>query len=389
MNPIVLSIPIFFLLIAFEYGWSLFKNRPTYRSGDFIANVGCGVVEQLSGLFAKVFVVAGYYWVYTHFRLNTMPVNFWTIIGGFIGVDFLYYWAHRMSHEINLFWLGHVVHHQSEDYNLSVALRQGALQKIFTAPFFFPLALVGLDPTTFLLLSAFNTLYQFWIHTEFIGKLGWFEWIFNTPSHHRVHHGRNPEYIDKNHGGTLIIWDRMFNTFEPEKAKPLYGVTLATNTFNPIEAHWVPLAQMGKQLSSLSGWKDKLKLLMMHPGWWPNRSEFPIQSAGIAYKYNPSIPLSLQRYALVQFALILGLSSYALFSFEGNSGLSLSFGVMGLLINLLTLGATFQMKHKWWAEWIRIGTFPLLFYLCGPDLLPIGIATALASGLWYFLLKHS
>lgn len=388
MNPIVLSIPIFFLLIAIEYGWSVFKQKPTYRSGDFIANVGCGVVEQLTGLFAKVFVIAGYFWVYTNFRFFTLPVNAWTIILGFIGVDFFYYWAHRMSHEVNLFWLGHVVHHQSEDYNLSVALRQGSLQKIFTAPFFFPLALAGLDPTTFLLLSAFNTLYQFWIHTEFIGKLGWLEWVFNTPSHHRVHHGRNPEYIDKNHGGTLIIWDRLFNTFEPEIATPIYGVTVATNTFNPVAAHWVPIAQLGKQLQRLpNGWGSKLRLLVKRPGWWPEEANFPLKSVSSDVKYNPSIPKNLQIYALVQFVVLLGLSSYTLFAYEANSSLSLTLAVLVLLIHLLALGATIQSRHKTRAEWARIISFPLLFALCSHDLFLAGVVTACGTGIWFLLLK--
>ncbi len=186
LNPIILSIPIFFLLIGIELLYSWFAKKKMYRLGDAFGNIGCGIFEQVTGIFVKVLTIGLYSLVYQNFRLFDIPINGWTIFLLFLGVDFTYYWAHRLSHEINLFWVGHVVHHQSEDYNLSVALRQGALQKLFTAPFALPLAFIGFSDEWFLYISAFNTLYQFWIHTEAIGKLGPLEWVLNTPSHHRV-----------------------------------------------------------------------------------------------------------------------------------------------------------------------------------------------------------
>src|SRR6056297_2359014 len=196
VNPVILAIPVFFILIGMEVAYGYFKDRKIYRLNDAVANISCGIVEQLTGVFAKVFTVAAYAFIYDNFRVFTLEDTWYWIAIAFIGVDFFYYWAHRMSHEVNLFWLGHVVHHQSEDYNLSVALRQSTFQKMFTFYFYFPLAFLGFKTEWFLLMGAFNLLYQFWIHTEVIKNMPrWYEFLFNTPSHHRVHHGRNPKYI--------------------------------------------------------------------------------------------------------------------------------------------------------------------------------------------------
>lgn len=221
INPIVLSIPVFFVLIGIELLVERFTQQKLYRLPDAISNISCGITSQLSGLFLKIFGIGVYQFLFEKFAFFTMDnTTWWYWVALFLLVDFAYYWAHRMSHEVNLFWGGHVVHHQSEEYNLSVALRQSSLQVVWTFAFNLPIALLGFQPLDFVLVAAFNTLYQFWIHTETIGKLPrWIEFIFNTPSHHRVHHGRNPKYIDKNHAGSLIIWDRIFGTFQQEEEK--------------------------------------------------------------------------------------------------------------------------------------------------------------------------
>ena len=269
LNPIVLSIPVFFILIGIEVVWDRIRKGGVYRLADALTNISCSITEQVSGVFFKVLSVALYYGVYEHFRFTSLPINVWTLLLLFLLVDFCYYWAHRWSHEVNLFWAGHVVHHQSEYYNLSVALRQGALQKVFTAAVYAPLALLGFHPYWFLLLMAYNTLYQFWIHTQYIHKMGWLEYIFNTPSHHRVHHGRNPEYIDKNHAGSLIIWDKLFGTFEPERAPVVYGITTPVNSWNPVYAQVAHLNTLVVDLKAARGWREVVRVLIGRPGWHP------------------------------------------------------------------------------------------------------------------------
>lgn len=221
INPIVLSIPVFFVLNGIELLVERFTQHKLYRLPDAISNISCGITSQLSGLFLKIFGIGVYQFLFEKFAFFTRDnTTWWYWVALFLLVDFAYYWAHRMSHEVNLFWGGHVVHHQSEEYNLSVALRQSSLQVVWTFAFNLPIALLGFQTLDFVLVAAFNTLYQFWIHTETIGKLPrWIEFIFNTPSHHRLHHGRNPKYIDKNHAGSLIIWDRIFGTFQKKEEK--------------------------------------------------------------------------------------------------------------------------------------------------------------------------
>tara|TARA_R110002050_G_scaffold41242_1_gene100081 strand:+ start:82501 stop:83607 length:1107 start_codon:yes stop_codon:yes gene_type:complete len=313
INPIILSIPVYFVLISIEWIADAVLNQKKYRFGDVIGNIGAGITEQVTGLFAKVFLIGLYTFIYSNYRLFEIQHTWYWGVILFIGVDFLYYWAHRKSHEINLFWVGHIVHHQSEDYNLSVALRQGTFQKFFTAPFFWPLALLGFDPVWFLFMSAFVTLYQFWIHTEYIQKLGWFEYLFNTPSHHRVHHGRDSKYLDKNHGGTFIIWDRLFGTFQEEEETPNYGVTNQLGTFNPINATLIPVRDIALKVAESNGLANKLKAIFYGPGWSVNNEK---KTKEITAKYNSKISLSRILYTAFQFLLLIGISSYTLFSYS-------------------------------------------------------------------------
>jgi sterol desaturase/sphingolipid hydroxylase (fatty acid hydroxylase superfamily) len=286
-----------------------------------MANLSCGIGQQVLGLFLNLGTVAAYGYVYDHWRLFSLPTTWWMWVLLFLGVDFSYYWFHRLSHEINFLWAAHVVHHQSEDYNLSVALRQSWFQQFFSWLFYIPLAWLGFHPFHLLTVAAFNTLYQFWIHTELIGRLGPLEWLFNTPSHHRVHHGSNPEYIDRNHGGTLIIWDRLFGTFEPEKTPVVYGITAPLRSFNPFTAniqYWQYLIQLSRDARNL---KDKLLAWLAMPGWRPaylggREKPRPVSRESFV-KYDVSLPKVLAVWLFVQFGLTVALAAGFLFSGPG------------------------------------------------------------------------
>lgn len=293
MNLVVFSIPIFFALIGLEVAWDQWKGRGLYRLGDSLANIGCGIMDQSSALFSKVLTVGAYtavfLWAAT-WRPWEMS-NHWAVwVGAFVLVDFAYYWAHRLSHEVNILWIGHQVHHQSEDYNLGVALRQSVLQKVLLMWVYWPLAIIGFPPEMFLTSMAINLLYQFWIHTELIDRLGPLEWALNTPSHHRVHHGRNPEYIDRNHAGVFIVWDRMFGTFQEEIVKPTYGVTRPTESFNPVQAQWKPVVDLWNDVRGIPGWRDRLRFLLAPPGWYPESAGGPQAAPAIVgpqFKFDP------------------------------------------------------------------------------------------------------
>jgi sterol desaturase/sphingolipid hydroxylase (fatty acid hydroxylase superfamily) len=285
---IVASIPIFFTLIAIEWMAAKLLDRPVYAFADSIADLGCGIVEQLLGVFVKGALLAGYLWLYANARIATLDGSAWLVIAScFVLVDFCYYWFHRKSHEIGAFWAAHAVHHQSEEYNLAVALRQGAFQSFFSWIFYLPLAVMGFPPALFLTCAALNTLYQFWIHTRLIGKLGPIEWVMNTPSHHRVHHGRNPEYIDRNHAGVFIVWDRLFGTFVEEQAEPVYGVVKPLHTFSPVGANlagWIDLALVSRL--GRTAW-DRVRPFVSPPGWRPAEIGGPIRPAPVSRAADP------------------------------------------------------------------------------------------------------
>jgi alkylglycerol monooxygenase len=372
VNPIVLSIPIFFILIGVELLVERFTHQKLYRLPDAIANLSCGITSQLSGLFLKIFAIGVYQYLFQHFALFEWDrsVIYWIAL--ILLTDLAYYWAHRMSHEINLFWGGHVVHHQSEDYNLSVALRQSSLQVIWTFGFSLPIAFLGFRTVDFALISAFNTLYQFWIHTETIKKLPrWFEFIFNTPSHHRVHHGRDPKYIDKNHAGSLIIWDKMFGTFQAEEEKPTYGITKPINSWNAVWANMSHYAEMGKDMKRIPKWSDKIKYMFMKPGWMPEElggyRPAPEVDKASYKKYETPSPLSLNLYVLFQYLLCLIGTSIFLFSQKLPGGgdrftLGENFFITVLIsIVVMNCGVLFEQR-TWvkWAEWTRIIAYPLM-----------------------------
>lgn len=341
LNPVILAIPIFFLLMAAEVVYDYVKQRKLYRLSDAVSNISCGIVEQLTGLFAKIFTVAAYHFIFVNFAIFELENTWYWLVLAFLGVDFFYYWAHRMSHQVNLFWLGHVVHHQSEDYNLSVALRQSTFQKMFTFYFYFPMAFLGFKTEWFVLMGAFNLLYQFWIHTEVIDKLPkWFEYIFNTPAHHRVHHGRDPKYIDKNHAGTLIIWDRMFGTFQQEEERPTYGITTPLNTWNPVMANVKPFVNLWNEVKEVPGIANKFKLVWMPPGWYPAelggfRPPKAVDKNSYT-KFDVEVSKGLNIYLFVQYLLILGMTSFFLFNTAG-----MSWALMALIAGFIVLSVTF------------------------------------------------
>jgi sterol desaturase/sphingolipid hydroxylase (fatty acid hydroxylase superfamily) len=186
-----------------------------------------------------------------------------------VGVDFMYYWEHRAGHEVRLIWAAHVVHHSSQRYNLSTALRQTWMGE-YTFLFLIPVVALGAPVELVLAAWSLNLLYQFWIHTEAIDKLwGWFEWVFNTPSHHRVHHGSQSQYLDRNYAGVLIVWDRLFRTFEPEGERVVYGLTKNIETYNPLRVATHEAVALWRDVRGARSWRDRVGYALRGPGWSP------------------------------------------------------------------------------------------------------------------------
>jgi sterol desaturase/sphingolipid hydroxylase (fatty acid hydroxylase superfamily) len=390
VNYIHLAIPVFFVLIGIELLAARLLERDSYRLNDSVNDLSCGVLQQLGDVFLKTALFAGYAGLYAGYRVTEVPLDAaWAWSACFVAQDFLYYWFHRFSHEVNAGWAAHVVHHQSEEYNLSVALRQGAFQPAISWVFYLPLAVVGFPPAMFLAVSSFNTLYQFWIHTRLIGRLGPLERVLNTPSHHRVHHARNPGYIDRNLGGTLIVWDRLFGTFALERDEPVYGITKPLASFNPVWAnlhYWVEMWDVARRARHPL---DRLRVLWRRPGWRPDDLGGPLQPTEVArgsyVKFDVPLSGALKLYVLGQFVAVLLATTPYLQKSEALGPWARVAGAVAIAWSLLSLGGLLDRRP--WAvvlEAARLGGLALSATLI--PLSPgasVGVATlAAASVLW-------
>jgi sterol desaturase/sphingolipid hydroxylase (fatty acid hydroxylase superfamily) len=271
------AFPAFVVLLVLELAFLRRARREGRdvrgaRRADTWASLAMGVANVVIGAAIGGAVFAAYLWLYEHrlFEIGT-GVRAWVAL--FFVEDFTYYWWHRASHEVRLLWAAHENHHSSEYFNYSTALRQSWTTP-FTVPlFYWWLPLLGFHPLMILTQISVSLIYQFWIHTELIGRMPrWFEAVFNTPSHHRVHHGANVEYLDRNHGGILIVWDRLFGTFEPERARVRYGLTKNIHTWNPLRIAFHEWAAMGRDVAGARGWRARLGTLFAPPGWSPDGS---------------------------------------------------------------------------------------------------------------------
>jgi len=349
LDPIALAVPFFFVLIGIEMLWAKRRGVRVYRFTDAVTDLSCGISSQIVLLVWVTTQLAIYSAVYARFRLVTFEHAWVPWVIAFFAVDFFYYWWHRLSHEVNFLWAAHVVHHQSEDYNLAVALRQAVLTSWTGLPFYLPLAFMGVPTYVYATVHAFSTLYQFWIHTQLVGKIkGPLDYILNLPSHHRVHHAINEQYLDKNYGATLIIWDRLFGTYAEEEEKPVYGITKPLGTFDPFWAqihYWFDMAAMARAARRPA---DKLRVLIASPAWKPEGYVAPDTSDALTRpKYERPVSRPLTVYVFVQFVIVLA-SAFAILLFHHQMAkTALPVASIAVLLSLVAFGALFEGKS--WA----------------------------------------
>ena len=269
------AVPAFALLVLAEIVAARLTGKGRYEARDSAASLLMGFGSEIAPLLGGAAAVGAVFYAAYEFRLFTIPNTLWAVVLCFVLDDLRYYWWHRISHERRWFWASHVIHHSSQHYNLTTALRQTWTGQVLGQILFkTPLIFLGFHPAMVLFVGAVNLIYQFWIHTELINRMGPFEWIFNTPSHHRVHHATNPRYLDANYAGTLIIWDRMFGTFIPENddEKPRYGIIKNLGTFNPLVISFHEWIGIARDVWSAKSWRDRFGYLFGPPGWSPDGS---------------------------------------------------------------------------------------------------------------------
>ncbi len=319
-NALKIAILFFVLLIVIEYAISLIMKKRVYEPMDTIAGLSSGLTNNIKSIFKLTVVVVSYGWMVNNWAFFEMPENTLTYIIAFILMDFAAYWSHRWNHEFNLLWNRHIVHHSSEEFNLSAALRQ-SISGIVAIYFFLyiPMALVGIPTKVIAILAPLHLFAQFWYHTRLINKMGFLEHIIVTPSHHRVHHAINPEYIDKNYAAIFIVWDKWFGTFQEELADkpPVYGVKKAVKTWNPIIINFMHLWQLIKDAWRTNSWKDKFRIWLMPTGWRPKdvNEKYPITYTENPYeqvKYQTATTNFLTAWSFFQLALHLAFQFHIL-----------------------------------------------------------------------------
>jgi len=325
MDYVPYAVPFFLLAILIELAYGIIKKNNTYRLNDAISSLFMGSLRSANKLI--IIGLGGYvfYLIETNNSLWRMDANSPLVwVFAFIVYDFFYYWFHRMSHERQIFWASHVAHHQSEDYNLSTALRQTGTGAFITWIFFIPVFLIGVPSYVFVSVASINLIYQFWVHSEHIPKLGWYEKFFVTASNHRVHHAQNENYIDKNYGGVFIIWDRMFGTYKEEdnSEAPIYGIRGKIDTFNPIWANLHIYVNMLQDIWSAKRWKEKAFVPFARTGWRPSSLPNSIRKDDFDpvtfKKYNPQVPTKIKAYSFFQFFAL----SYVGFALLENGNLN-------------------------------------------------------------------
>jgi alkylglycerol monooxygenase len=361
LNILGFAIPLFVGFILLEYTIAKKRGLQYFNLHNSIANVSIGVAERL----ADVFVAGMFYFIYDtvqkKYGLFIISNNVFVWILLFIATDFIWYWYHRLGHEINLFWMAHIVHHQSEDYNLTVSARITVLQAIFRHGFWLVLPLLGFNAGMITTILLIHGLYPFFIHTRLVGKLGILEYILVTPSHHRVHHASNEKYVDKNYGDVLIIWDKLFGTFVKEEEAPVYGLTKPLNTYSFLWQHFHFFIELWLAVKNTKGFSAKLKILFSRP-----EKIDPALRKKAAHIFNIQqnksiIEKPLNKYVVWQMILLLfSLTLFILLEKYLSVPIKMAFSLVTIL-TLINCGAIMEQK-RWvfYMEYIRLA---VLLYL--------------------------
>ena len=308
ISPIAYAIPVFLALILGEafIGWR--QGRRVYRVQDAVTSLSLGIVSQVVAAFDKAFVVGIYIITWKYLRIMSLHDGSpWVWIFALLLYDFCYYWNHRLGHEVNILWAAHVVHHSSEDYNLSTALRQTASGFLFGWVFYLPLALLGIPPLVFIIVGLIDLLYQFWVHTELMPRVAWLDRVLVMPSNHRVHHGRNDWCLDRNYGGIFMVWDVLFGTYTPERTDDpiIYGTLTPLASYDPLWGNVKVYADIWHRLRNNVGFADRLGVLFAKPGWQSQTEAAvapPVVTAQHFTRYAPPAGTGLKLYGMVSLA---------------------------------------------------------------------------------------
>jgi len=315
---LLIAMPAFFLLVLFEKWWGWRKGKDTVRNMDMVSSLSSGVTNITKDVLGLSITILGYGWMVDHWAIVHVQSTVWLYIIAFFALDLTGYLVHRIDHEYNFFWNSHIIHHSSEEYNLACALRQSisSVVRLFTI-FLLPAALLGVPAQVIGIVAPLHLFAQFWYHTRHINKLGFLEKVIVTPSHHRVHHAFNKEYIDKNYGQIFIFWDKWFGTFQEElpDVEPVYGITRPAQTWNPIKINFMHMGLLIKDAVRTKSIKDKFRIWLMPTGWRPAdvAEKYPVYKIDDAHhfeKYETRTNTIFTAWVWVQLVILLSSVSY-------------------------------------------------------------------------------
>ncbi len=391
MDLIALAVPFFLLAIVIELIVDRVRHKGLFRANDAINSLSAGILSTTTGYFSKFiqFVIWGF--VLQNFALVDMPLSWFDTsargvvlwITAAVAWDFCYYWFHRFSHEISILWAAHAVHHQSEDYNLSTALRQTSTGFLFGWIFYLPLFLIGFPLEVLIAVNAISLIYQFWVHTQVVRRLGVLDFVLVTPSNHRVHHAQNERYIDKNYGGTLILWDRMFGTFEDEHDDEpvVFGVRKPLASWNPFWANLQVYDYLLFDARKTAHWRDKIGVWFRRTGWRPADVEvqYPKARSDLTHfaKFDASPSAGMRYYVLAQFAVVIVMvfAIAKMFATTGASGVLIP--CVLLWVQLWTIGML--NEGRTFAVWVELARLLLV--------VPIG-AAVIEGAFWQVVIAY-
>ena len=353
-RAVALAVPVFVSLIALEFIIDRVRRTDYYRLADAINSLSCGIASTGMRVFFGFLGIFVYQWLLQYAAPVHLSTGSWfTWVFAFVFYDLCYYWQHRLGHTVGLFWAAHSVHHQSEEFNLTTALRQPGTGAFTNWIFYVPMALCGVPLGVFLLVGVVQLFYQFWPHTRFIGRLGILDRWIQTPSNHRVHHAQNDIYLDKNYVGVFLLWDRLFGTFQEERDEEpcIFGVRGQLKSWNPVWANLHYWWRMGKDSWRAQRWRDKLRVWIAPPGWRPADVAARFPSAPYDpyrdfSRYDPPRNLAVSLYALVQFSAIMIANSHFLALLGKQSGWESAAYFAFILASLVCLGGVLENRRE-------------------------------------------
>jgi sterol desaturase/sphingolipid hydroxylase (fatty acid hydroxylase superfamily) len=358
LNWIALAIPFFLCFIVWEYYASKKSGQQYFQFAESIANLNIGIGERLTDMFTTGIFYFAFNYIYGHFALFHIKPTMFTWILLFLVTDFLWYWYHRCAHQVNLFWMAHIVHHQSEDFNYTVSTRITIFQAVIRSMFWSVMPLIGFPPDMIFFFLLIHGAYPFFTHTQIIGKLGWIEYIFVTPSHHRVHHASNPEYLDKNFGDILIIWDKLFGTFVKETLPPVYGLTHPLKSYSFLWQHFHHFLELIIAAKRTSGWRNKIRMIFGKPELIDHRIRIGLERKLLPQRQSVQPTAFLYQYVGWQTGLNLLLLFFVILLEKHFSTTQLCIASAFILISVINTSAILEQRR--WVLYLEYARLILL-----------------------------